>query len=70
MLDKSDLYSNPATAAHAQWAEEILQKHPDFPIQMRRRYLSVRLEQCLSRCCVMQAFLKETIREELALKIH
>lgn len=30
MLDKSDLYSNPATAAHAQWAEEILQKHPDF----------------------------------------
>ena len=30
MLNKSDLRANPATASHAEWAQKILKKYPDF----------------------------------------
>ena len=30
MLNKSDLRTNPATASHAEWAQKILKKYPDF----------------------------------------
>ncbi len=30
MLTHADLTANPQTAAHAAWAEEILQRHPEF----------------------------------------
>lgn len=30
LLSGKDLHNNPITAAHAEWAEKILQNHPDF----------------------------------------
>ncbi len=39
MLNKEDVYSNESLVHHAEWAEEVLEKHPDFSAENAMRIL-------------------------------